>query len=150
MKIVINSCFGGYSLSPCAIKELAKAKGKDCYFFTCDLKSDDYKSISLEEAENTFMWFVYSVPNPQDYRLSERDPDGLFHSANKRAEEISLDYIINDRSDSDLISIIERLGEKANGKHAKLKIVEIPDDVDYVIEDYDGAEHIAEKHRIWN
>jgi hypothetical protein len=96
------------------------------------------------------VWFVYSVPNPQDYRLGERDPDGLFHSTNKRAEQISLDYIINDRSDPDLISIVELFEEKANGKHAKLKIVEIPDDVDYIIEDYDGAEHIAENHRTWN
>jgi hypothetical protein len=30
-----------------------------------------------------------------------------------------------------------------------LEIVEIPDDVEYTIEEYDGLEHIAEKHRTW-
>jgi hypothetical protein len=55
MKIVINDCFGGYSLSPIAMQELAKLKGKECYFFTTDLKTKEYKSISLEEAEKTFV-----------------------------------------------------------------------------------------------
>jgi len=30
-----------------------------------------------------------------------------------------------------------------------LAIVEIPDDVEYTIEEYDGNEHVAEAHRTW-
>ena len=30
-----------------------------------------------------------------------------------------------------------------------LKIIEIPDDVDWIIEEYDGNEWVAEKHRTW-
>ena len=33
---------------------------------------------------------------------------------------------------------------------AKLKIVEIPDDVEWIIEEYDGKEWIAEDHRRWS
>ncbi len=44
---------------------------------------------------------------------------------------------------------VETLGEKSNGACAELKIVEIPDNVEYSIEEYDGNEHIAEVHRIW-
>jgi len=33
MKIVINKCYGGFGLSPLAIKELAKLNKKKCYFF---------------------------------------------------------------------------------------------------------------------
>jgi hypothetical protein len=37
-----------------------------------------------------------------------------------------------------------------NGDFAELKVVEIPDDVQWQIEEYDGKEWIAEKHRTWN
>lgn len=53
------------------------------------------------------------------------------------------------RDDPDLIATVETLGEKAAGKFAELLIVEIPDDVEWVIEEYDGREWIAERHRVW-
>ena len=40
-----------------------------------------------------------------------------------------------ERGDPSLIKVIEELGEHANGSSAKLKIVEIPDDVNWVIKD---------------
>lgn len=53
-----------------------------------------------------------------------------------------------------LIECVEALGgehrEGASGPCAALKIVEIPDGVDYEIEEYDGSEWIAEKHRKWS
>ncbi len=145
MKIVINTCYGGYTISALAIKELAKIKGKECYFF--DFKNNP---IGIEEASKSLMFFAYSVPNPQDYKLEERDADGLFGEANKRADLISLSNLKNNRSDSDLISIIEKLGTKANTKYSKLKIIEIPDGTEYEIEEYDGMEHVSEKHKTWS
>ena len=61
---------------------------------------------------------------------------------------IESEYDIS-RDDPELIKYVETLKEEANGNCAKLKIIEIPDDVEYVIEEYDGAEWIAEKHRTW-
>jgi len=150
MKIVINTCFGGYSISALATKKLAKRKGKKCYFFTFSLTGHDSHPISIEEAKNAFCWLAYSVDNPQDYKLNERDPDGSYKSANEREEKISLSNIADDRTDCDLIAVIEELGDKANGRFAKLKIVEIPDDVEWEIHEYDGLEHIAEVHRTWS
>ena len=53
------------------------------------------------------------------------------------------------RDDPYLIKIIRDLGMTANGAHANLKIVEVPPDVEWQIEEYDGNEWVAEKHRIW-
>ena len=53
------------------------------------------------------------------------------------------------RDDPYLIKIVRDLGMTANGAHANLKIVEIPPDVEWQIEEYDGNEWVAEKHRIW-
>jgi len=155
MKIVINRCYGGFSLSPLAIKELAKLNGKDCYFFNCmnkerEYKEREYKELTIEEATKSIVWSAYSVSNPQDYNLSERDSDGLFKSANRRAKEISLtDYNV-DRSNKHLIFTIEKLGKKANTRFSDLVVVEIPDGIDYTIEEYDGMEHISEVHRTWS
>lgn len=54
------------------------------------------------------------------------------------------------RNDSILIQVVEELGDLANNKYCELKIVEIPDDVEWQIEEYDGREWIAEKHRTWS
>ena len=53
------------------------------------------------------------------------------------------------RDDSKLVRVIEELGDEANGDYADLKIVEIPDDVDWEIGEFDGTEWVAEKHRTW-
>ena len=55
-----------------------------------------------------------------------------------------------ERNNPILVEIVEQLGEAANGDFAELKIVEIPDDVQWQIQEYDGDEWIAEKHRTWN
>ena len=56
---------------------------------------------------------------------------------------------IDDRTNSKLVKCIETLGEKASGIFADLHVVEIPDDVNWYIDEYDGKEIIREKHRIW-
>jgi hypothetical protein len=53
------------------------------------------------------------------------------------------------RTDKDLIEVVETLKEEANGAFANLKIIEIPDDVNWTIEEYDGKERVEEVHRVW-
>ena len=57
--------------------------------------------------------------------------------------------LLDDRSDKDLVAVVEEMGSKANGQYAYLKVVEIPDDVEWDVQEYDGNEWVAEKHRIW-
>ena len=53
------------------------------------------------------------------------------------------------RDDPYLIKIVRDLGMTANGAHANLKIIEVPPEVEWQIEEYDGNEWVAEKHRVW-
>jgi hypothetical protein len=53
------------------------------------------------------------------------------------------------RADPDLVAAVEALGEKANGDGTELHVVEIPDDVEYEILDYDGMESIVDVKRHW-
>jgi hypothetical protein len=55
-----------------------------------------------------------------------------------------------DRDDPVLVEIVEALTpQKAGSRFACLKVIEIPDGVEWELNDYDGMEHIAEVHRTW-
>ena len=53
------------------------------------------------------------------------------------------------RDDPVLISVVKELGKASWGDHARLKIVRVPADIDWQIEDYDGSEWVSERHRTW-
>lgn len=119
MKVVINKCFGGFSISRAAAEFMAARGNKRAQkeLEQCDLKKDG----------------------------SKRKHSTRFHGYGY-VEGMEGSY---DRSDPDLVAAVETLGEKANGAYAKLKVVEVDDRIDYEIVDYDGQESIHEKHRIW-
>lgn len=150
MKVVINKCFGGFGLSPLAIKEYAKLIGKECYFFKGGLR-EPYTSIDLEEATKEGLFnTAFSIPNPNEVLIRDEGGLNLTKESDKLYSQISLWSRDIERTDLNLIKVIESLGsEKASGRFAKLKIVEIPDGVDYQIDEYDGLETIHEKHREW-
>lgn len=143
MQIVLNKCYGGFSLSPRAQKRVAELKGRECYFFDFARNENDevnlekYVGITLEEAQETFFACAFSVPDPND-----RDEETLYR-------DYSIDNRDIPRNDPILIQVVEELGEKANGRCAELRIIEIPDDIEWEITEYDGIESVAEKHRTW-
>jgi hypothetical protein len=59
-------------------------------------------------------------------------------------------YYDIERNNQYLVRVVEELGDDVNGRFSELKVVDIPDDVEWQIDDYDGLEWVAEKHRIWN
>src|SRR3569623_583951 len=54
-----------------------------------------------------------------------------------------------ERDDPDLVRVVEELGKGANGDFAMLKVVDVPDGVEWEIDEYDGRERVAERHRTW-
>lgn len=154
MKLVINRCYGGFSLSPKAVARLAELQGKPCHFFTSSIHGAR-KPLTLEEAEKEFMWSAYTVPNPDEVAGNQ---GANWHSmtmeergaSNARWEAISLDCRPANRADPLLVQVVEELGDAADGQCAELAIVEIPDDVSWEIDEYDGMERVDEVHRSWS
>lgn len=54
------------------------------------------------------------------------------------------------RDDPILVEMVETMGDQVNGSCSDLRIVEIPDDVNWQVDEYDGHEWVAEVHRTWS
>jgi hypothetical protein len=54
-----------------------------------------------------------------------------------------------ERDDPILIQVVEEMGEAANGDMSELRIANVPDDVIWYIDEYDGIETVSEVHRTW-
>ena len=135
MKVVVNKCFGGYGLSDQAYEELIKmgVLVKEHIAQVINPNTDRYDKISNNEGEIIF-----------DRTLSK----DIF--ADIKFMGRYWDTWTNDsRDDSRLVQIVEKLGLEASGRFAQLEVVEIPDGVEWEIDEYDGFERIAEKHRTW-
>ena len=138
MKVVINRCYGGFGLSEKAILRYLEIKGKEVW-------------VEPDKWGNTY-WLV-----APEYRMNRKDGADFYSMSiddriehNRKLSEETFYYTSVERDDPVLVQVVEELGEQANGDYAKLEIVEIPDDVDWEIHEYDGIEHIAEKHRTWS
>lgn len=84
------------------------------------------------------------------FGLSEEAME-LYGAFCRDAEITPCDYDSDIPRDSQrLLSVVKVLGERASGPYARLKIVTIPDDVEWTICEYDGAEWVAEAHRTWS
>lgn len=143
-KIVIAKNNWGLLLSQEAIEMYLKLNNKDCFFYDLEFK----------EVSST----VHKTPTLTDdsFVFTEEVED------NSEFEDIYSDFIFSPyelpRDDRDLIKVIEELGDKAGytnseGYKNELKIVEIPDDVCWYIDecmDIDLGEFVHEHARTWD
>lgn len=85
------------------------------------------------------------------WKLVRQDRDSGFTMFYKDSIEESnfFDERELERDDPELVHVIKTLKKEASGRFASLKIVSIPDDVEWQIEEYDGREWVAEAHRTW-
>ena len=143
MKIVINTCFGGFGVSQAATVRYNELKQRPCYLFhQKDLKGPFVRILPGERpALGIFYAFdVNEIPlDRSDLWWKEHDASIDNHRYNSEI-----------RSDPALVQVVEELGEFADGPYARLKVIEIPDGVEFEIDDYDGCETVREKHRSWS
>lgn len=112
-RIVINKCFGGFSISEKGLEFMAN-RG-------CSEASVALENLRSYQADNVAHGWSKSNSGGRDF------PRDNWH----------------------LIAAVEILGREANGDCAELAIIEIPEDVNWTIDDYDGAESVVEVHRTW-
>ena len=147
MKVVINKCFGGFSLSPKATLRLFELGAP-----IEAIPVDDYWPPEKREEEAKkyrTMGFAAGLEGWRAFLRSGSDMHGMFMTVFSPDESLVLNAREIPRNDPSLIRVVEEMGYMADGACASLAIVEIPDGVDYEIAEYDGMEHIAEKHRTW-
>lgn len=141
MKVVINKCFGGFGLSRAAIRLWCQKKGRACYFYRNRVVDGHTKFGEFErlpdDAPDPLILYAFDVPDG----VSD---DGTF---SWKAHHVYAGDI--PRDDPDLVAVVEELGDQASGQFAKLAVVEVPDGVEWEIDEYDGLEHVAEVHRTW-
>lgn len=93
-----------------------------------ELEGIEYRKVYIDEV---LFYYEFLIDNEWKYF-------GVFQDDNEF------------RTNKNLIKAVEELGELSFGEYAKLKIVEIPDDVKFFIDNRDGIEIIREEHRIWS
>ncbi len=141
-KIVINNCYGGFGLSNEAVLRYLELSGIPVW---------------NEMGPSKLIGFKYWLVPPGPNRIKDVSSEDWHNMSMQERQAYNQKYdsqVFNDREiardDPYLVQTVKELGEKANGSHAELKIVEVPSDVDWVIEEYDGNEWVAEKHRKWS
>jgi hypothetical protein len=121
MKIVINKCYGGFGLSHEAMMQYYQVKGIPVY-----------PDVYPEDGDDEIV--TYWPVKEEDRVVGEVFPLSVYDI---------------ERTDPALVKVVEQLGDRASGYYSQLSVVEIPDDVKWTIQDYDGIEWIAEEHRQW-
>jgi hypothetical protein len=111
MKVVINTCYGGFSLSRKALHML-RSLGHPLAWSETDI-GEDWGDGTIRVGSMSS--FLVGIP----------------------------------RDDTSLVEVVEALRKEANGPSAYLKVVEIPDDIDWYVQEYDGEEWVVEAHRKW-
>ena len=101
MKVVINTCYGRFSVS----KKI-------------------FESLNLH-------WLGYGYLSNEIFNINS-------------------DKYYEYRAYPPLVKLVEELGDSANGDYAKLKVVEIPDGINWYLDTNDGIESIHEYHRSWS
>jgi hypothetical protein len=141
-KIVINKQHGGFGLSAKAIHRYLEIKDVAVW----PEVNERFKTLGPT------YWLVepgdrVDDPTPEQWHgmsMAERQ------AHNKKYSQQVFSARDLARDDPVLVQVVEELGNDASDKYADLKVVEIPADVDWLIEEYDGMEWIAEKHRTWH
>lgn len=140
--VIINTCFGGFSLSDQAMLRYAELKGLKLY--------PEPSPVAPAILPPTY-WLV-----PPEKRVKDLPDRWASHPIEVRLEhnrlwsEQTLSNREIDRTDPIWVQVVQELGPAANGQFAALAIVEIPEDIEWEITEYDGCEKVEEVHRSWS
>jgi hypothetical protein len=142
-EIIVNKCYGGFSLSSLAVKRYAEIKGFKIYPYAID---HDY-SKGYKIVKYTLRLLKWDLANKESCVHYVKKLVTTYEELNKDNNYFYDRDIARD--DLILVQVVKEMKDKANGSYAKLEITKIPSDIEWHIEEYDGMEHVAENHRTW-
>ena len=149
MKVVINKCYGGFGLSDTAYEKLIEW-GVPVRAYIQEQRSEDGRFGRVPENEGEIIFDRELTPRGEDsftdlyYKYKGK---GTKSRTTPRYWET---WTRDNRTHPLIVRVVEELGEHADGGFAELAVVEIPDDIEWYIDDYDGIETINEQYRSWS
>jgi len=137
VKVAVFRGCGGFRLSHSAVIELSNRKGWNLWWKMEDFYYQFYGGMIWEQIVEEHMG---------------QEPNGIINYYIDYVNEIYRDnswflpYVEHQyRTDPDLIAVIEEMGGQDD-----IQIIDVPDDVEWDIEEWDtGYETIRERHRSW-
>ena len=137
MKVILNKCYGGFGVSQEAYELYAKKKGIEIFSYKLECRND--KPIYRKtDTGSSILTHVFTKDFGDYVELSDDN-----------SEKYILELRGNHREDPVLIEVVEELGERANSPFSKLVVVDIPDGMEYEIDEYDGLETLHQKVKKW-
>lgn len=137
MKVILNKCYGGFGVSQEAYELYAKKKGIELFAYKLDCENG--KPIYKKTDTGSSIFTITFTKDFGDY----------IDLSDDSSNEYCLELRRGHREDPVLIEVVEELGERANSPFSKLVVVDIPDDMEYEIDDYDGVETLHQKVEKW-
>ena len=126
-KIILNKCYGGFELSRKAYELYAKKKGLELYTYTMTIENNKCKYKYSDGSDFFIVYFTKNFGN--NVEISKEDYEKYVLYLSETARE-----------DKTLIEVVEELGKEASGRCGELKIVKIPNNAFFIIDNYDGIE----------
>ena len=143
MKVVINTCFGGFGLSPKALLWMYERGAKGI-----SMNAEEFYGVSKNKSK--LKQLNDDLERFKEFQTTNSEKrDSLFITVFSPDEKFVLTCLDLKRDDPLLVECVETLGEESYGSCSKLSVVEIPDGINWEIDEYDGNETVDEVHRSW-
>ena len=137
MKVILNKCYGGFDVSQEAYELYAKKKGIEIFTYKLECVNDKpiYRKTDTGSS-------IFTITFTKDF-------GDCIELSDDNSKKYFLELRGSHREDPVLIEVVEELGKRANSPFSKLVVVDIPDGMEYEIDDYDGVETLHEKVKKW-
>jgi hypothetical protein len=150
-KILIYDSYGGFSLTPQVFEMWLQRSGHEYELYhNKRIKIGEYERIKINhtsEIEDEYADFIFFS---KDEQLGQKGKPYSFYWEDYGSWNLYYNDYTIDRDDSILIELFLELCEKFNKDYEDYKIIEIPEDVDWIVCSSDtGHEWVEEVTRKW-